>query len=101
MAEVDFYVRNGLVVNNNILFVNATSQLVGINNSAPDATLTVTGTANVSGRLGVGGIIAVAGNATFAANLSVTGQTSFNANVTGPGTSSYLDGFTIDCGTYS
>ena len=50
---------------------------VGIGNTAPNAKLQVTGTANISG------------------------ATTFGANVTGPGTSTNLDGFFIDCGVYS
>lgn len=49
MADKDFVVKNGLVVDTSTLVVNATSNRVGINNTNPDASLTVTGTANVSG----------------------------------------------------
>ena len=54
-----------------------TSGNVGIGNTAPNAKLQVTGTANISG------------------------VTTFGANVTGPGTTTNLDGFLIDCGVYS
>ena len=51
MAEKDFVVKNGLVVNTNLIVANGDSNRVGINNASPDATLTVTGTANVSGNV--------------------------------------------------
>ena len=62
MAEKDFVVKNGLVVNTNLIVADGDLNRVGINNSAPDASLTVTGTANVSG------------NAVFGANLTAVGN---------------------------
>lgn len=88
-GEHDFFVRNGLVVNNYILFANSNSARVGINNSAPDASLTVTGTANVSGNVVLGG------------QTVHVGIANFSANVTGNNNNSYLDGFIIDLGTFS
>lgn len=61
MAEKDFVVKNGLVVNTNLIVADGDLNRVGINNSAPDASLTVTGTANVSG------------NVVFGANLLTVG----------------------------
>jgi len=141
MADVDFFVRNGLVVNNNILVVNVSTSRVGINNVTPDASLSVTGTANVSANLWIGGIATFGGNTLFSgavqtingnsnfdsgvlfvdsvnnriginntaptASLTITGTANvsgvvnFGANVSGPGTSTNLDGFLIDCGTFS
>lgn len=49
----------------------------GIGTTTPGQKLTVSGTANI------------------------TGVTTFGANVSGPGTTAYLDGFFIDCGTYT
>jgi hypothetical protein len=46
MSDSAFNVKNGLVVNGSLLFAN--NGKVGINNTAPDASLTVAGTANVS-----------------------------------------------------
>jgi hypothetical protein len=47
-----------------VLFVDATNNRIGINNTTPDAALTVTGSANVSGTLKVFGDLAVTGNIT-------------------------------------
>jgi ribosomal protein L18 len=62
MAEKDFVVKNGLVVNTNLIVADGDLNRVGINNSSPDSTLTVTGSANVSG------------NVVLGANLTVTGS---------------------------
>ena len=70
MADKDFVVKNGLVVNTNLLYANGTSNRVGINNSNPDASLTVTGTANVSGNVTLTG-----------PNLHVTAYSTFTGNV--------------------
>ena len=66
MADKDFVVKNGMIVNTNLLVANATNDRVGINTATPDATLTVAGTANVSG------------NVAFSSNFSVTGNTYLN-----------------------
>lgn len=63
MADKDFVVKNGLVVNTNALVVDGTNNKVGVNTASPDATLSVVGTANISG------------NVTLSSNLSVTGNT--------------------------
>jgi len=62
MADKDFVVKNGLAVNGSILVVNTSTGSVGIGTSSPNANLTVSGTANVSG------------NAVFSANVIVTGS---------------------------
>ena len=62
---------NGIYVGNtttNVVISNTVSSFfgnVGIANSAPDATLKVTGTANVSGNVVIGGTITGAGNLNF------------------------------------
>jgi cytoskeletal protein CcmA (bactofilin family) len=63
MADKDFVVKNGLVVNTNSLVVDGTNNKVGVNTASPDATLSVVGTANISG------------NVTMSSNLNVTGNT--------------------------
>lgn len=65
MAAKDFVVRNGLVVNNNVIY--ATAGKVGINNNAPNATLHVTGSGYFSGDLDVDGVL------TFANTTSLNG----------------------------
>lgn len=64
------------------LFVDATNNRVGINNTAPDADLTVTGTANVSSNVTIGGILTVVTNAAFSAQTSTTGAAVFQNTVT-------------------
>lgn len=59
MADKDFVVKNGLVVDTSVLVVNSTSNKVGINNTSPDASLTITGTANVSGNVTLSGTLFV------------------------------------------
>jgi hypothetical protein len=61
MADKDFVVKNGFSVNGAVLVVNSGSSSVGINTNAPDATLKVAGTANVTG------------NAVFSANVTING----------------------------
>lgn len=68
MADKDFVVKNGLVVNTNVLVVNGTS--VGVNTTTPDAVFTVAGTANIQGNVALsGGEIVATANATFFGNL--------------------------------
>lgn len=68
MADKDFVVKNGLVVNTSILVANGTK--VGVNTASPDAALTVAGTANLQGNVSFTGneIITVA-NSTFFGNV--------------------------------
>jgi hypothetical protein len=154
MADSDFFVRNGLIVSNQFVFyANATTQRVGINNNNPDASLTITGTANVSGNVRIGhiftaaanavlsgalqtisgnvnfdtnamffdsvnnrlvlGVLApdatlavngtanVSGNVRIANTLTVVGAVALSNTLTGPGVTTNLDGFLIDCGTFA
>jgi len=68
VADKDFVVKNGLVVNTSILVANGTK--VGVNTASPDAALTVAGTANLQGNVSFTGneIITVA-NSTFFGNV--------------------------------
>jgi len=59
-----FVVKNGLVVNGNLITAN--NGQVGINNASPDANVTITGTANVQGNAVITGTAATG-------NLTVTG----------------------------
>lgn len=68
MADKDFVVKNGLIVNGSVFVVNTGSTSVGINTTAPDATFKVVGTANVTG------------NVFITANLTVTGTMHGTAN---------------------
>lgn len=82
------------------LFVDSVNNRVGVNNTSPDAALTVTGTANISGNVAIGGglittsnntfqanstfsaRIAVTGTATFANTVSITGAANFSNTIT-------------------
>lgn len=79
MADKDFVVKNGLSVNGSILVVNAGTKSVGINTSSPDANLTISGTANVSGNLTVSGTMFgnLVGTANNANNLGGTVASSY------------------------
>lgn len=68
MADKDFVVKNGLVVNSNVLVVNGAN--VGVNTSTPDAVFTVAGTANLQGNVSfTGGEINTTANVTFFGNV--------------------------------
>ena len=54
---------------------------VGIGNTSPDAKLTVTGTANVSGNVVIGGTLAITGNTTLSSNVAVTGSLIVNGAI--------------------
>ena len=82
MADKNFVVKNGLVVNTDLIVANGESNRVGINNSAPDASLTVTGTANVSGNVALGSILAVTGNTTVGGAVTVSNSASISGPVT-------------------
>ncbi len=47
------------------LFIDSTNDRIGIGNTSPDARLTVTGAANVSGNVAIGGDLNVTGNTVF------------------------------------
>ena len=69
MADKDFVVRNGIVVNSSLIY--ATGGQVGINTTSLNSTLTVSGTANVSGNVALANNLIVAGNSTLAAASDV------------------------------
>jgi hypothetical protein len=66
MADKDFIVKNGFIVNTDLIVANGDINRVGINTLSPDASLSVNGTANVSGNVAVAGSLATG-------NTSVTG----------------------------
>lgn len=81
MADKDFIVKNGLVVNSSLIIANAASSRVGINQATPDATLTVGGTANVQGNAVITGTVNVTGNSTVTGNANVGGNAYFLTNI--------------------
>lgn len=99
MADKDFVVKNGLVVNSTLIV--ATAGKVGINSSTPDATLTIAGTANVTGNVFVTGNTVFSGvvnsSALNVSGLATTGNlnssvvNSSSLNVTGLATTGNLN----------
>lgn len=63
------------------LFVDAVNNYVGINNTTPDAALTITGAANVSGAVRLATVLTVVGSATLSNTISVTGNATFSNTV--------------------
>ena len=80
MADKDFVVKNGLVVNSTVLVANGTK--VGVNTASPDAALTVAGSANIQGNVVLGGnTLTVSANTTFNGNVVVNSNTYFNERI--------------------
>ena len=79
-----------------VLFVDSTNNRVGINNTTPDASLTVTGQANVSGSVRIGGSLTAVLSSAFSDTLGVTGAATFSNTiaVTGAATLSSTVGVT-------
>lgn len=66
------------------LFIDAANHRVGINNTTPDADLTITGTANVSGNGEVGGNLIIRGTGVVNGSLTVSNTAALgNTTVTG------------------
>lgn len=63
------------------LFIDAVNNRVGINNNTPDASMTITGTANVSGSMRVGGLFTGVLASTFSNTVSITGDTSVGGTI--------------------
>ena len=71
-------VSGNVNVDTGTFFVDATNNRIGILNTTPDAELTVTGSANVSGAFRIGTVLTVVNAASVGNNLAVNGT----ANVT-------------------
>jgi len=110
MADKDFVVKNGLIVNSKLIY--ASNGLVGIANSSPDAQLTVTGTANISANVVIGGTLKVgtatinstvftgtANNASYIGGISSSNYVTTSGNYTFTGQHTYSNSVTIDVGT--
>jgi len=79
MADKAFIVKNGLIVNTNLIYASGSN--VGILTVSPDATLAVNGTANVSGAVYFGNSLTVAANITVGSvgiNTSMVAVSSSN-----------------------
>lgn len=79
-VSIDFVVRNGLVVNTNLLYAN--NGKVGINTATPSANLDVVGTANVSGNVYIGGLGRFDGSLTATGFANVGGSLTVATNAT-------------------
>lgn len=64
------------------LFVDSVNNRIGIINTTPDASLTVTGTANVSSNVAFGSFLTVGNATSIANNLVVVGTANISANAT-------------------
>lgn len=80
MADKDFVVKNGLVVNSSVLVVNSTN--VGVNTATPTSALHVQGTSNLIGNTIIGGnTLTVTANSTFDGNVVINSNTYFNERI--------------------
>ena len=72
---------SNVIFDTNVLFVDAFNNRVGIVNSTPDAALTITGAANVSGAVVLGSTLAVNGALTVSNNGVFTGTVNASAGL--------------------
>ena len=100
MADKDFIVKNGLVVNTDLIVANGSANRVGINNSSPDASLTVTGTANVSANVALGSALIVSGNTDVGGYVNVVSTANIGGDTNLRGTLT-VNGATIVANTIS
>ena len=83
------------------LFVDSVNNRVGVNNTTPDAALTVTGTANISGNVVIGGGLVTSTNNTFQANsafsdrITVTNFATFSNSITVTNAATFSNTVTI------
>ena len=71
------------------LFVDATNNRVGINNTTPTKALTVTGESTVSGNAAFGGTLSVTGAATLSNTIAVTGNATFSNTIAVTGAATF------------
>jgi len=83
------------------LFVDSVNNRVGVNNTTPDAALTVTGTANISGNVAIGGGLitstnnAFQANATFSDRITVPNFATFSNSITVTNTATFSNTITV------
>jgi len=83
------------------LFVDSVNNRVGVNNTTPDAALTVTGTANISGNVAIGGGLitstnnAFQANATFSDRITVSNFATFSNSITVTNTATFSNTITV------
>ena len=95
----DAYIADNLTISGGT--VNNTPIGATTASSGAFTTLSASSTLAVTGNATFGGTTSHTGAATFSSTLGVTGNVTLAANLTGAGAStSTIDGFTIDGGTY-
>lgn len=77
------------------LFVDATNNRVGINNTTPTKALTVTGESTVSGNAAFGGTLSVTGAATLSNTIAVTGNATFSNTIAVTGAATFSNTVTV------
>lgn len=89
MATINssFVVKNGLVVNTSLLY--AVNGQVGINTGAPDANLSVSGSANVSGNVWFGGTVTLRNALTLANTVTFSNAITFSNTITLTGNATF------------
>lgn len=86
LPNSEFRVKNGLVVNTNLIWAN--NGQIGFNTASPDANVTIVGQANVQGNtaitlnLSIGGNTTIGNNATVGRTLAVGANASVNGSLT-------------------
>jgi hypothetical protein len=89
----------GLRLGSNGVTITAVNGRLGISNTAPDATLTVTGTANVSGNMVIGGSLNAANVTATVFTGSLTGTASNATNLNSQPGSFYTNATNLSTGT--
>ena len=87
MPDKAFVVKNGLIVQANLIYAN--SGQVGVNTITPGANLDIVGTANVSGAVALANTIIVTGNATLSNTIVVTGNATFSNTIVVTGNATF------------
>ena len=83
-----------IVADTSTFFVDTTNHRVGIITTTPDASLSVNGTANVSGNTTIGGKLVQVANASFSNTIVVTGNATFSNTIAVTGAAQFLNTIT-------
>jgi len=83
-----------IVADTSTFFVDTTNHRVGIITTTPDASLSVAGTANVSGNTTIGGKLVQLANASFSNTIVVTGNATFSNTIAVTGAAQFLNTIT-------
>jgi hypothetical protein len=81
-ANTDTIAITGIVnVDSGVLYVDPTTNKVGINDTTPSEALDVTGNVAITGNETIGGTLGVTGNTTLSGTLGVTGNTTLSGTL--------------------